>query len=439
MRVRRAKLDRLRSAGVDPYPVQVERTHTLAEVRAAYPDLAADEHTGVRVGVSGRVIFVRNTGKLAFATLREGADIELQAMLSLDRVGAGALAGWKSDVDLGDLVVVHGEVISSRRGELSVLADGWTMAAKALRPLPVAHRPMSEQSRVRQRYVDLIVRPEARRMVEIRSMVTASIRATLARHAYLEVQTPLLELVHGGAAARPFTTHFNAFDVDVYLRIALELPLKRCIIGGIERVFEVGPVLRNEGADWTHSPEFAMLEAYQAYGDYNTMATLTRELWLDAASAVFGGTVITRFDGTTIDLGGQWRTESLFDMLSKALGEEITPHTPIETLRSYTDAHELVVRPEWVPGKVVEELFEATCVDELGGPVFVRDFPLDTCPLTRQHRSKPGIAEKWDLYVDHVERATAYSELSDPTRQRQNFLDQARAGVQGDPEAMQLD
>lgn len=439
MRVRREKLDRLRAAGVEPYPVSVPRTHTLAEIRAAYPDLPTDVSTGDQVGVAGRVIFIRNTGKLCFATLREGAGTELQAMISLDKVGAESLAAWKSDVDLGDHVYVHGEVITSRRGELSVLADSWQLAAKALRPLPVAHKPMSEETRVRQRYVDLIVRPEARRMVDTRAAVIRSLRDTLGQRGYVEVETPMLQLTHGGATARPFTTHFNAFDTDVYLRIALELPLKRCIVGGIEKVYEIGRVLRNEGADSTHSPEFAMLETYEAYADYNTMATLTQDLFQNAAREISGSTTVQQFDGAEIELGGDWPQLSLYETVSDALGVEITPETPVQTLRDLAEKHNIAVNPVWVAGKLVEELFEALCADRLDGPVFVRDYPIDTSPLTRQHRSKPGVAEKWDLYIGRVERATAYSELVDPVIERERLTAQSLAAAKGDPEAMQLD
>src|SRR6478609_7906054 len=247
-----------------PWPVGVPRTASLADVRAAHPDLAPDVATGEQVGVTGRVIFVRNTGKLCFARLREG-DAELQAMLSLDRIGAESLADWKADVDLGDLVFVHGEVISSKRGELSVLADDWRITAKALRPLPVAHKPLSDENRIRERYVDLIVRPEARQMVTARSQVLRSLRASLYDRGYLEVETPILQTVHGGAAARPFHTHLNAFDLDMSLRIATELYLKRCIVGGIEKVYEIGGVFRNEGIDSSHSPEYTLLELYEAY------------------------------------------------------------------------------------------------------------------------------------------------------------------------------
>jgi lysyl-tRNA synthetase class 2 len=438
MRVRRAKLDRLRAAGIDPYPVSVPRTTTLAAVRAEHPDLPPDTLTGEKVGVTGRVIFSRNTGKLCFATLREG-DAELQVMLSADRVGAEALAAWKADVDLGDQVLVSGEVGTSRRGELSVFADSWQLTAKALRPLPVAHKPMSEELRVRRRYVDLIVRDEARRTVRQRAAVMSTLRAGLTSRGYLEVETPMLQTVHGGAAARPFRTHMNAFDLDLYLRIAPELFLKRCIVGGLEAVFEINRNFRNEGADSTHSPEFAMLEAYRAYADYQVMATLTRELTQECCAALFDGHVARHNDGTELDLSGEWRQVPLHTLVSEAVGEEVTPETPVERLRALAERHDVAVDPKWVPGKLVEELFEALVQDTLREPTFVMDYPLDTSPLTRAHRSTPGLAEKWDLYIDGVERATAYSELVDPVAQRERFAAQAALAAAGDPEAMAFD
>jgi lysyl-tRNA synthetase class 2 len=438
LRVRRGKLDRLRENGVDPYPVSVDRTTSLAEVRSSHPDLEPDTMTGDRVGVTGRVIFSRNTGKLCFATLREG-DTELQVMLSIDRVGEGALAAWKADVDLGDHVLVVGEVGTSRRGELSVFADSWQLTAKALRPLPVAHKPMSEELRVRRRYVDLIVRDEARRTVQQRAAVMSSLRAGLTSRGFLEVETPMLQTVHGGAAARPFRTHMNAFDLDLYLRIAPELFLKRCIVGGLDRVFEINRNFRNEGADSSHSPEFAMLEFYAAYTDYQDVATITRELIQETCAALFGDHVARHHDGTELDLSGEWPQVKLFDAVSAAVGEEVSPKTPVERLRELAEQHDVGVDPAWLPGKVVEELFEALVQHTLRAPTFVIDFPVDTSPLTRAHRTDPGVAEKWDLYIAGVERGTGYSELTDPVVQRERFTQQALLAAAGDPEAMALD
>jgi len=291
--IRRDKRSRILADGGQAYPADLRRSHTLAEIRAGWPNLQPGEETADVVTTGGRVIFVRNTGKLCFATLQDGftPDNEgerLQVMLSLAEVGEEALEAWKSDVDLGDFVWVEGRVISSKRGELSVMATSWRMASKALRPLPTMHHELSEEARVRQRYNDLIMRPEARNMVRARSQVTRAIRESLTADGFIEVETPTLQLIHGGAAARPFRTHLNAFDIDMTLRIALELYLKRAMVGGADRVFEIGRVFRNEGIDSTHSAEFTMLEAYQAWGDQFTIAEITRNLILAAADA-FGG------------------------------------------------------------------------------------------------------------------------------------------------------
>ncbi|MEO8887781.1 MAG: lysine--tRNA ligase [Jatrophihabitantaceae bacterium] len=438
LRIRREKYDRLMAGAVpQAFPVGVPRTDSLADVRAAYPELAADTATGRRVGVGGRVIFVRNTGKLCFATLREDG-VELQVMLSLDRVGADSLAAWKADVDLGDLVFVQGEVIASRRGELSVLAESWQITAKALRPLPVAHKPISEEMRVRQRYVDLIVRSEAREMVRMRAAVTRSLRETLHDRGYLEVETPVLQSIHGGAAARPFHTHLNAFDLDMSLRIATELYLKRCIVGGIPNVYEIGPVFRNEGVDSTHSPEYTLLEAYQSYGDYNTMADLTRALVLGAADATGVGVPVTA-DGVEIDLNGEWRSVTLHELVSDAVGEAITPDTGAEELRRHAERLDVALQPGWSAGEIVLELYEKLVEHTLVQPTFVKDYPVAVRPLARPHRDDPRLAEAWDLIIAGVELAPAYSELVDPVEQRRRLLEQSLAAAKGDPEAMELD
>ncbi|MEU1398833.1 lysine--tRNA ligase [Micromonospora zamorensis] len=439
MKVRREKRDRMLAEGIEPYPVGFSRTTTLAQVRARYADLPTDTATGDQVAVTGRVIFVRNTGKLCFATLRDGDGTELQAMLSLDRVGPERLEAWKRLVDLGDHVGVTGEVITSRRGELSVLAQEWDMTAKALRPLPVAHKPLSEEARVRQRYVDLIVRPQAREMVRTRAAAVRSLRDSLHGQGFIEVETPMLQLLHGGATARPFVTHSNALNTDLYLRIAPELFLKRAVVGGVDRVFEINRNFRNEGVDSSHSPEFAMLETYQAYGDYDTMAELTRNLVQQAAIAVSGSMVVTHADGREFDLGGEWRSVTLFGVLSEALGEEVTVRTDRSRLVEYADKVGLAVDPKWGPGKLAEELFEELVVPGLVAPTFVRDYPEETSPLTRAHRSEPGLAEKWDLYVLGFELGTAYSELVDPVVQRERLVAQAQLAARGDDEAMRLD
>jgi len=436
-RIRRDKRARLLAEGREPYPVAIERTHTLAQVRAAHPDLAIDTATDDIVGVAGRVIFARNSGKLCFATLQDGDGTTLQVMISLDKVGAEALDAWKADVDLGDIVYVHGNVISSRRGELSVLADSWQMASKSLRPLPVAHREMNEESRVRQRYVDLIVRPQARTMARQRIAVVRAIRNALERRGFLEVETPILQTLAGGAAARPFVTHSNALDIDLYLRIAPELFLKRCVVGGFDKVFELNRVFRNEGADSTHSPEFSMLETYQAYGTYDDSAVVTRELIQEVADEAIGTRQLPLPDGGVYDIDGEWASIQMYPSLSAALGEEITPQTSVDRLRAIADRLGLEIA--FGHGKLVEELWEHTVGNALTAPTFVRDFPVETTPLARQHRSIPGVTEKWDLYVRGIELATGYSELNDPVVQRERFAAQTRAAAAGDDEAMVLD
>lgn len=438
--VRLEKRAKIIANGAEAYPVGVDRTALIADVREKYSGLEDGVETDDVVGVAGRVVFVRNTGKLCFATLQDGEGERLQIMLSLDAVGEEGLAAFKSDVDLGDHLFAKGHVGKSRRGEVSVFASEWALAAKAIRPLPVLHKDLSEESRVRHRYVDLIARPLARDTVRRRAAVVRSVREAMHARGYIEVETPMLQTQAGGAAARPFVTHMNAFDIDLYLRIAPELFLKRAAVGGVEKVFEINRNFRNEGSDSSHSPEFSMLEAYEAYGDYNTMATLTKDLVQGAAQDVFGTQVVTLADGEEYDLGGDWAELTMYGSLSEAIGEEITPETTVERLQRLMDAADLGIDPKRVNhGKLVEVLWEHHVGDALHAPTFVRDFPVETSPLTRDHRSIPGVVEKWDLYVRGFELATAYSELVDPVIQRERFAQQARMAAQGDDEAMPLD
>jgi lysyl-tRNA synthetase class 2 len=435
--VRLAKRDRLNEAG-DAYPVSVPVTTTIDAVRAENPGLEADVATGKIVGIAGRIVFLRNTGKLCFATLQAGSGERIQAMLSLDKVGEERLQEWKDLVDLGDHVFVSGEVITSKRGELSILADEWLMAAKTIRPLPNLHNELGEEFRVRHRYIDLIVRDRAREVVQIRSKVMQSLRRTFEAEAFLEVETPMLQTIHGGASARPFKTHSNAFDTELFLRIAPELFLKRAVVGGIDRVFEINRNFRNEGADRTHSPEFAMLEAYQAYGDYNSIADLTQKLIQNAAKDVFGTHQVVLEDGSINDLGGNWPRISMYESLSEAAGVTITPETPMAELKKLAASVGIEIEHP-LAGKYVEELWEHFVKGDLVNPTFVIDFPVDTSPLTRDHRSKAGVVEKWDLYIRGYEQATGYSELVDPVIQRARFVEQVTLAAAGDPEAMKLD
>ena len=439
MRVRLAKLDAIRAAGGDPYPVGFPRTAAIADLRERFGDLAPDTASGERAGIAGRVMLYRTGGKLCFATVRDGTG-ELQVMISLDRVGGEALAAWKRDVDLGDHVGVTGEVISSRRGELSVLADSFAITAKALRPLPDKHAGLVDPgSRVRQRYLDLIVNPEARQLAELRGAVTRSLREELHRRGFLEAETPVLQVLHGGANARPFVTHINAYDMDLYLRIALELYLKRLVVGGIEKVYEIGRIFRNEGVDSTHNPEFTMLELYEAYGDYNSMATLTRELIQAAARDALGGTVLRRPDGSEHDIGGEWQHKTVHGAVSEALGEEVTPDTSEEWLRKLAASAAIPLETGWNRGQVLLEMYEHLVERRTTAPTFYRDFPIEVAPLTRAHRDDPRLAEKWDLVAFGTEMGTAYSELIDPAEQRARFTAQSLQAAGGDAEAMQLD
>ena len=439
LRIRREKRAGLIERGIEPYPVSVARTKSLKEIREKYTSLDIDVATGDIESLTGRIIFKRDTGKLCFATLREGDGTELQAMFSLDKVGEEQLDSWKSDIDLGDIVSVTGEIISSKRGELSVLANSWSLAAKSLRPLPNEHKPMSEETRVRMRYVDLIVRPEARAYARLRPTVLRSLRETFHNQDFIEVETPMLQVMHGGAAARPFKSFSNAYDMDLYLRIAPELFLKRCVIGGIERVFEINRNFRNEGADSSHSPEFAMIESYQAYGDWRSIADLTRTLIQNAAMAISGSHVVTHHDGRQANLGGHWKEISLYEAISQGVGENVTALTPIEELKKHATKLGIKIDPKWVTGKLAEEIFEHVAREQLIEPTFVMGFPVDTSPLVRAHRELPGVAEKWDLYVDGFELATGYSELVDPVVQRERLVEQAQLGAKGDLEAMQVD
>ena len=474
VKVRAAKRERLMEAGIPAYPVLLPITTTIKKVREQYSHLQPGEETEDYVGLAGRVVLARNGGKLCFATLMDGEGNKIQVMLSAASVGAESLAAYKNDVDLGDHLFVHGRVISSRRGELSIFATpaevtpeaqaayeaassalpapdaSWAIASKALRPLPKTWTTedgeeitLSEDQRIRRRELDLITRPAARDMIRIRAAVNRSLRENFFRRDYIELETPMLQMIHGGAAARPFTTHMNALDTELYLRIATEIYLKRAVVGGVDRVFEINRNFRNEGMDSSHSPEFTALEAYEAYSDYNGMADLTRDLIQQAARDAFdlseGEEIVRLADGTEYDLSGEWDRIDLYGSTSEALGEEITVETPRETLVKYAERIGLEVDDYAVSGKIVEDIFEELVGSKLWAPTFVYDFPEDTSPLTRYHRSRPGLTEKWDLYVRGFETGTAYSELADPVVQRERFEAQALAAANGDPEAMVLD
>ena len=440
LRVRRDKRAELIKRGVEPYPITVPRTHTLRQVRELYDtsDLESDGATGVEVSVTGRVIFRRDTGKLCFLRLREGDGTELQAMVSQADVGEESLADLKALVDIGDLLSVTGEVVRSRRGELSVRVTAWQFVAKALRPLPVEHHQLSDEAKIRLRYVDMIQHERPRRMVRAKATVLKSFRATFDRLGYVEVETPVLQLTNGGAAARPFRTHLAAFDQEMLLRIALELDLKRAVAGGVDQVFEIGKTFRNEGVDSTHSPEFLMMEAYQAYGDYNTMMELARELILDAAK-LLDRTVVPARDGSEIDLSEPWRRASLLELVSEAVGESVTLHSDVDHLRRLAADREVELQDSWGAAEIIHELYEKLVERTLIQPTFVCDYPAAVRPLAKRHRTDPDLVEAFDLVINGMEIGPAYSELNDPVIQRERLVEQSLLAAAGDPEAMELD
>src|SRR5690625_3489918 len=442
-KVRQAKRQEFLDAGTQAYPVEVARTHSLAEIRQKYPDLDAGAETGDIVSVAGRVVFQRNTGKLCFASLQEGGASgehpRLQIMLSQARVGAETLDAYKHLVDLGDHIAVTGEVITSKRGELSIMADSWTMASKALRPLPVLHADLSDETRVRQRYADLIVRQEAAEMVHTRARVVRAVRNALEDQGYIEVETPILQLVHGGAQARPFETHLNAFDQTMTLRIATELFLKRAVVGGIDKVFEIGRVFRNEGVDSTHSPEFTMLEAYEAYSDMYGMAQRIRQIIISAAQAVGVSEELVTPEGNIVVLDSQWGWQEFYPAVSEAVGTQVTPDTSAHQLLAIAKDNSLELDESLNAQELVLELFDELVEPNIIEPTFVYHYPQAAQPLARPHRDDPRMVEAWDLIINGTEIGTAFSELIDPVIQRERLTAQSEAAAAGDEEAMQLD
>ncbi|MFI5915224.1 bifunctional lysylphosphatidylglycerol synthetase/lysine--tRNA ligase LysX [Dactylosporangium sp. NPDC051541] len=425
VRIRIAKLDALRASGIEPYPPGFGRTHSVAQIRAGVP-------AGERVAVAGRVIRVRDHGGLCFATLRDWTG-DLQVVLT-------GRPDFAATVDLGDHVGVSGEVGTTKRGELSVFADGWELTAKCLQPLPDKHKGMADpEAMVRRRHVDLIVNQPARDMVRTRSAVSFALRKVLHGHAYVEVETPVLQPIHGGANARPFVTHSNAYDMRLYLRIAPELYLKRLAVGGVERVFEIGRNFRNEGVDATHNPEFTMLEAYEAYGDYTTMRGLVRELILAAA----GDAPVLRRDfaggAQVVDLRDEWPVVPVYTAVSEAAGALVTPDSTVAELRELADKLAIAWLDPWTHGQLVLELYEHLVEGATVHPTFYVDFPVDVSPLTRQHRDDPRLAERWDLVAFGMELGTAYTELVDPVELRARLTAQSLRAAAGDPEAMELD
>ncbi|MGX9791606.1 bifunctional lysylphosphatidylglycerol synthetase/lysine--tRNA ligase LysX [Mycobacterium sp. MMS18-G62] len=435
VRVRMAKLKALQDGGVDAYPVGEAPSHTVAQ--------AIDAADDTPVTVAGRVLRVRDYGGVLFSQLRDWSG-EVQLLLDNSMLDNGTTADFTGAIDLGDLIEVSGTMGLSRKGIRSLMVRSWRLIGKCLRPLPDKWKGLTDQeARVRARYVDLAINTEARDLIRARSGVLHAIRETLVGKGFLEVETPILQQIHGGANARPFLTHINAYDLDLYLRIAPELYLKRLCVGGVERVFELGRAFRNEGVDFSHNPEFTLLEAYQAHADYNVWIDGCRELIQNAAQAANGEHVFLRprDDGTfePVDISGKWAVKTVHGAVSEALGEEIAPDTDLATLRKLCDAADIPYLTHWDAGAVVLELYERLVEDRTEAPTFYKDFPTSVSPLTRPHRSIPGVAERWDLVAWGIELGTAYSELTDPVEQRRRLQEQSLLAAGGDPEAMELD
>jgi lysyl-tRNA synthetase, class II len=435
VRVRMAKLKSLQDSGIDAYPVGQPPSHTVAE--------ALDADDGTVVSVAGRVLRIRDYGGVLFAQLRDWSG-EVQLLFDNSWLTDGDIAGFTAAIDLGDLVEVTGAMGASKNGTRSVLVQSWRLIGKCLRPLPDKWKGLTDQeARVRTRYLDLAINTEARDLIRARSQVLHAIRETLFAKDFLEVETPILQQIHGGANARPFVTHINAYDLALYLRIAPELYLKRLCVGGVERVFELGRAFRNEGVDFSHNPEFTLLEAYQAHADYRVWIDGCRELIQNAALAANGSHVVMRpgEDGTLepVDISGEWAVKTVHDAVSDALGEHVGVDTDLATLRQLCNGAHIPYQTHWDAGAVVLEMYEHLVEDRTELPTFYTDFPISVSPLTRPHRSKPGVAERWDLVAWGVELGTAYSELTDPVEQRRRLQEQSLLAAGGDPEAMELD
>ena len=439
VRVRLTKLKTLQRSGVDAYPVGSPPTHTVARA------LDADDQD--TVSVSGRILRIRDFGGVLFAQLRDWSG-EMQVLLDNSRLEHGRTADFTAAIDLGDLVEMTGHMGFSKNGTRSLIVRHWRMIGKCLRPLPNKWKGLTDpEARVRTRYVDLAVNPESRELIKARSSVLRSVRETLTAKGFIEVETPILQQIHGGAVARPFVTHINTYDMDLFLRIAPELYLKRLCVGGVERVFELGRAFRNEGVDFSHNPEFTLLEAYQAHADYRVWIDGCRELIQNAAEAAHGSQIVMRPRGSNdtdeglvpVDISGIWPVKTVHDAVSEALGEHIDPDTRLATLRKLSDAAHIPYRANWDSGALVLELYEQLVEDRTEKPTFYIDFPTSVSPLTRPHRSHPGVAERWDLVAWGVELGTAYSELTDPVEQRRRLQAQSLLVAGGDPEAMELD
>ncbi|GAV32325.1 MAG: lysine--tRNA ligase [Anaerosomatales bacterium] len=436
--VRRSKMAAMRAAGDEPYKDRYDRTHTAADLKEAHAELAPGKSAGAEASVAGRVMAKRDQGKIAFLVIRDGTG-ELQLFCKSDVLGAERFREALEAIDVGDWVGASGEVVRTRRGELSVVPVELTILSKSLRPLPEKFHGLTDvETRYRQRYVDLIANPEVRQTFEKRFVAIAAIRKYMESQGFLEVETPMLHPIPGGATARPFVTHHNALDMDLYLRIAPELYLKRLLVGGFERVFEINRSFRNEGISVRHNPEFTMLEAYQAFTNLEGMMRLAEGIVTAAVEAACGSLVVD-YQGTRIDFTPPWPRRTLIELTSEAAGEEVSFARSLEELRGLCDAHDVPWEPGWGKGKLITELFEKLAEHAIVGPTFVTEYPLETSPLARKKPTEPDLTERFEVIVAGREIANAFSELIDPIDQRERFEAQARAKAGGDEEAMGYD
>ncbi len=434
---RLAKLERLRQRGVEPYPVRFDRDTTAAAIREEFGAIAAGTETGHRVAVAGRVLGARRHGALDFADLQDETG-KIQLIATRDAVGGEELLEF-SALDLGDWIGIEGTVVASNHGELSVRVERFQLLSKSLRALPdVRHGVTDPETRYRQRYLDLTLDEDSRRVFRIRTAVIAATRRVLAQRGFQEVETPVLLSQAGGAAAKPFVTHHNALDIDMTLRIALELPLKRLIVGGMNRVFEIGRVFRNEGLDTRHNPEFTLLEAYQAFGDYHDMMDLTEAIVAAACEEAIGTTVV-EIDGREVDLKPPWPRLTMAELIKRNAGVEMHPTMPVQAARKIADERGVAYLDGWGAGKIIAEVYDESSEHLLIEPTFVIDHPREVSPLARAHRDDPALTERFELVVAGRELANAYSELNDPVEQAERFQSEARLQAGGDDEAEPVD
>ena len=434
---RLAKRAALFEAGQNPYPEHSEIEDYVADIEAKYADLADGEDTEDVVKIGGRVVAKRGQGKIMFIVVRD-ATAEIQLFCRINDMDEAAWNTLKA-LDLGDILGVTGVVVRTQRGQLSVAPKSATLLSKAVRPLPEKFHGLSDkETRYRQRYVDLIANDDVRETFRKRSQILSTFRRFMESDGYMEVETPILQTIQGGATAKPFITHFNALDQECYLRIATELHLKRCIVGGFERVFEIGRIFRNEGMDLTHNPEFTTMEAYRAYSDLEGMKELAEGV-IKAANAAIGNPEQIEYQGTTIDLSGTWPSIPMTKVVSNALGEDVDLDTPIEHLRELCAANKIETKPEWGTGKLIAELYDEIGEPSLVNPTFVVDYPVEVSPLAKRYDDEPRLTHRFELVIAGHEYANAFSELNDPIDQAERFRAEIAERDSGDDEAMQFD